>query len=115
MTAALVPYYIVLFIGVVLGVAGQVLLKTGAERSGDGIAQFLQPYTIVGFGVYALAALFYIVAIKRIPVSVAFPTVSLSYVVLAVIAHYLWDEPLGTAQLLGIALIVAGVIVIHRT
>ena len=110
----LAAYYAALLTGVLLGVLGQVLLKFGADRSGSGLAQFLHPYTIVGLGVYAAAALFYIVALKRIPVSFAFPTVSLSYVVLAVIAHRLWNEPLGAAQLMGMAFIFAGVVLIHR-
>ena len=36
-----------------------------------------------------------ILAIKRIPVSIAFPSVALSYVLVAVAAHFLWGEALG--------------------
>ena len=111
---ALLPYYGALLAAIVLGVMGQVLLKSGAERSGDGLAQFLQPFTIVGFGVYAMAAIFYILAIKKIPVSQAFPSVSLSYVAMAVIAHLLWHEPLGLPKFAGIALITGGVLLIHH-
>lgn len=107
------PYYLALLGGVLVGVVGQILLKTGAQRSGDMMAQFLDPYTIVGFAVYALAAILYIVSLKRIPLSVAFPSVSLSYVVVAVAAHFLWQEPLGLPQFGGVALISGGILLLH--
>lgn len=113
--AALLPYYAALIAGIVLGVLGQVLLKTGAERSADVIAQFLNPFTIVGFVIYAVAAVFYIVAIKKIPLSLAFPSVSLSYVIVAIIAHLAWGEPLGFPQLAGIALIAGGILLLHQS
>jgi small multidrug resistance pump len=110
----LLPSYAALAAGILLGVSGQILRKLGAERAATTFAQFLQPFTIVGLGFYGMAAIFYIIAIKRIPLSLAFPTVSMSYVVVAVAAHLLWDEPLGPRQFAGIALIAGGIIVLHR-
>jgi multidrug transporter EmrE-like cation transporter len=111
----LLPYYAALLAGILLGVMGQILLKTGAVRSADMVAQFLSPFTIFGFGIYALAAVCYVIAIKKIPISLAFPTVSLSYVAVAVVAHLVWDEPLGAAQLAGMALISCGILLLHQT
>ena len=109
------PYYGALLVGILLGVLGQIALKAGAERSAGIVAQFLDPFTIAGFAVYTLAAVFYIVAIKRIPISLAFPSVSLSYVAVAIIAHTVWGEPLGLPQLAGIALITGGILLLHQT
>jgi multidrug transporter EmrE-like cation transporter len=109
----LLPYYLVLFVGIVLGVVGQLMLKSGAVRATDMIGQFFEPFTIVGLGIYVFAALCYIVAIKRIPISLAFPTVSLSYIVVAIAAHYLWDEHLGPSQFGGMALIFGGILMLH--
>jgi small multidrug resistance pump len=109
------PYYAALFAGILLGVLGQVALKAGAERSSGMVAQFLDPFTIGGFAVYALAAIFYIIAIKRIPISLAFPSVSLSYVAVAIIAHLVWGEPLGLPQIGGIALITGGILLLHQS
>jgi multidrug transporter EmrE-like cation transporter len=111
---ALLPSYAALLVSVLLGVSGQILLKTGAERSADTVGQFLDAFTIVGLVTYALAAVFYIFAIKKIPVSLAFPTVSLSYVAVAIAAHYLWGEPLGLRQFVGMALIATGIFFLHR-
>jgi small multidrug resistance pump len=109
------PYYAALLGAILLGVLGQVALKAGAERSTGMVGQFLDPFTIGGFAVYALAAILYIIAIKRIPISLAFPSVSLSYVAVAIIAHLLWGEPLGVPQFAGIALIAGGILLLHQT
>jgi drug/metabolite transporter (DMT)-like permease len=77
-------------------------------------AQFLNPLTISGLGIYLISALCYILALKRIPVSIAFPSVSASYVVVAIVSHVLWNEPLGLPQWAGILLISSGVLLINQ-
>ena len=112
--SGLLPYYAALAAGIVFGVVGQIALKSGAEAASTVVAQFLNPFTIVGFAIYALAAVFYIIAIKRIPISLAYPSVALSYVVVGVAAHFLWNEPFGLPQIGGIALIAAGILLLHQ-
>jgi multidrug transporter EmrE-like cation transporter len=107
-------YYTSLVAAILLGCAGQIALKSAAEASPTVIAQFLNPLTMVGLAVYIVAALCYILAIKKIPVSIAFPSVAASYAVVAVLAHVLWNEPLGWPQLMGIVLIGSGVLLIHQ-
>jgi small multidrug resistance pump len=101
---------------ILIGVLGQLLLKTGSERSADGIlSQFLNPYTVAGLAAYGIGAIAYIIAIKRIPISIAFPSVALSYVLVAIAAHVLWQEALGWQQMTGIALIASGILVLHAS
>jgi len=107
-------YYASLVSAVLLGIAGQIALKSGAVASETVAAQFLNPLTIVGFAIYVFAALCYIVALKRIPVSVAFPSVAASYAVVAILAHLLWNEPFGWPQLAGLILIGSGILLIHQ-
>ena len=106
-------YYVSLVGAILFGVAGQIALKSGAEASSSIAAQFLSPLTLLGLAVYGLAAICYVVALKRIAVSVAFPSVAASYVVVAVIAHLLWNEPFGWPQVGGLLLIGAGIVLIH--
>jgi small multidrug resistance pump len=107
-------YYASLVAAILFGIAGQIALKSGALRSPTVAAQFLDPLTIVGFAIYVLAALLYIVALKKIPVSVAFPSVAASYAVVAVLGHLLWNEPFGWQQLGGLVLIGGGILLIHQ-
>src|SRR5260370_6598991 len=86
-------YYVALGIGIVAGIAGQILLKTGAD-SPDFVSQILRPSTLCGLALYASAAFLYLIALRKIPVSVAFPSVSLSYAIVAVLGHFPFGEPL---------------------
>ena len=110
----MVLYYVSLLSAILFGVAGQIALKSGAVGSRTIGAQFADPLTIVGLAIYVLAAVLYIVAIKKIPLSVAFPSVAASYAVVAVLAHLIWNEPLGWQQLGGLLLIGGGILLIHQ-
>ena len=107
-------FYLALAAAILCGVGGQLLLKSGAGAS-DFIGQLLRGHTILGLALYGLAALFYIVALRKIPVSVAFPSVAASYAIVAVLAHFLWDEPFGLAQVGGLVLIGAGIVLVNQT
>ena len=107
-------YYAALGVGILAGIAGQMLLKAGANAP-DIVSQLLRPSTIFGFALYASAAFLYIIALRKIPVSVAFPSVSLSYALVAVLGHFLFGEPFGLKQIGGIALIMGGVALINQT
>lgn len=105
----LLPSYLALLGAIVLGIGGQLLFKSGAARSSDVVRQFLDPLTIAGFAVYAVSAVLYVISLRRLPLSIAFPSVSLSYVAVAIAGYLIWHEPMGLPRLSGIALIVLGV------
>ena len=50
---------------------------------------------MVGLCLYGGAALLYIIALRRIPMSVALPCTAVSYVAAALIGHFGFAEPLG--------------------
>ena len=106
-------YYVVLGVGILAGIAGQMLLKTGADAP-TLVAQVLRPSSLLGLALYGSAAFMYMFALRKIPVSVAFPSVSLSYAIVAVLAYFLFGEPFGLKQAGGIALIMGGVILINQ-
>src|SRR5712664_1035042 len=106
-------YYGALAIGILAGIGGQLLLKQGASAP-DFLSQLLRPSTICGLALYGSAAFLYIIALRKIPVSVAFPSVSLSYAIVAVLGHFLFGEPFGIKQIGGIALIMGGVVLINQ-
>jgi len=107
--------YLGLAAAILLGICGQVALKSAAVGAPSLAAQLFNPMTVAGLCIYGLASIAYIVALNRIPVSIAFPSVAASYVIIALLAHYLWDEPLGWQQIGGIVLIGSGIILIHQT
>jgi len=107
-------YYANLTAGILLGIVGQLALKSAAVEATTIITQFLNPLTMIGFALYVVAAICYILALRKIPVSTAMPSVAASYAVVTVLAHYLWNEPLGWHQIAGIIMIGSGVLLIHQ-
>jgi small multidrug resistance pump len=104
-------YWMVLTAAIVTSMAGQTLLKAGSGAP-DFMAQLFDPRTMVGLCLYGGAALLYIVALRRIPMSVALPCTAISYVAAALIGHYGFAEPLGTMHLAALTLISVGVVML---
>jgi small multidrug resistance pump len=107
-------YWAALSAAIVTSMAGQTLLKAGAGAAGF-VAQLLDPRTIVGFILYGGAALLYIVALRRIPMSVAMPFTAVSYVAATLIGHYAFAEPLSAPHIGAVALICVGVLLLAVT
>ena len=108
------PYYLALAAAIAGGICGQLFLKTGSVGAGNTLEQLLRVPTLVGLGFYGLSALLYVIALRRIPVSIAFPSVSISYAVIAVVGYLVWSEPMGWPQVAGIALICTGVLLLYQ-
>ncbi len=101
-------YWAVLAAAIVTSMAGQTLLKAGAGASSF-VTQLFDIRTMVGLCLYGGAAMLYIVALRRIPMSVALPCTAISYVAAALIGHFAFAEPLGITHMVALALISAGV------
>jgi multidrug transporter EmrE-like cation transporter len=104
-------YWLILTAAIAISMGGQTLLKTAAGAP-DFVTQLFDPRTLVGLCLYGGAALLYIVALRRIPMSVALPCTAISYVAAALIGHYGFAEPLNTMQLGALVLICAGVVML---
>ena len=98
-----------LLAAIAASVVAQGLLKAGAG-AGSVMAQMLSPRTIVGLGIYGFSALAYIIALRRIPLSVALPCTAMSYIFVAAVGHFVFAEPIGAQRVLGLALVGAGVL-----
>ena len=113
-------------LGVLLNAAAQLLLKAGTNRVGEfafaldnlgpiGGKLATSPYIAGGLACYVVSVVVWILALSRVPVSVAYPMLSVGYIVNAVAAWYLFGEALGMQKLLGIGFIVVGVFLVARS
>jgi len=102
-------YWLVLAAAICTSLCGQVLLKAGTLGSGGFLHQLFRWQTMLGLVCYGGAAMLYIVALRKLPMSVALPCTAASYVVVALIGHFAFGEPLGAQKIAAIALISAGV------
>jgi multidrug transporter EmrE-like cation transporter len=115
-----------LLTGVALNAAAQLLLKAATRYVGplvsdagrvdwlNAAALWKAPPLWVGLGCYGVSVILWLGALSRLPVSVAYPMLSLGYVVNAVAAALLFGETLTAMKLAGIGLIGLGVIVLSR-
>jgi multidrug transporter EmrE-like cation transporter len=120
------PQLALVLTGVLLNAIAQLLLKAGAGtladvelRAGNAMAiagrlAFNVPI-IAGLFCYALSVVVWILALARVEVSVAYPMLSLGYVVNALAAWWLFGETLSGARLAGIGIILVGVWLVARS
>jgi multidrug transporter EmrE-like cation transporter len=118
--------WLLLLGGVALNAAAQLLLKAATRTSGvlisdsgqvswTAAAELLRAYPLwVGLTFYGVSVILWLGALSRVPVSIAYPMLSIGYVVNAVAALFLFSEALTGAKVIGILLICAGVIVLAR-
>ncbi len=116
-----------LFIGVGLNAAAQLLLKGATRMAGPLVSDagriewpnataLLQTLPLWGgLACYGASLLMWLAALSRLPVSVAYPMLSIGYLINAVAAWYLFGEALGALRLTGIGFIVVGVYLVARS
>ncbi|HWG78044.1 MAG TPA: SMR family transporter [Steroidobacteraceae bacterium] len=112
--------------GVMLNAVAQLLLKAGARtiaglpvsfsQAGVLAARVIQSGPILaGLACYVVSVAVWILALSRVPVSVAYPMLSVGYVVNAVAAWALFAEALSAQRLAGIGVIVLGCWLVARS
>ena len=117
--------FILIFVGVMLNAAAQILMKAGTNAVGHfefsmenvlpiGLKLATEWHIATALFCYALSVVVWILAMSRVPVSIAFPMLSMAYVVNAVAAWYLLGEPFSSIKLVGMGVIILGVIIISR-
>jgi multidrug transporter EmrE-like cation transporter len=111
--------------GVLLNALGQLLLKAGTNSVGrfefvaDNIVPVAtrvaaEPHIMAGVLCYGVSLIVWIMGLSRVEVSVAYPLLSLGYVINAAAAWYFFGEAMPLARVAGIGLIVLGVCFIAR-
>ena len=112
--------------GVLLNAAAQLLLKAGTNAIGHfefsaanalpiGLKVAAQPFILGGLACYAISVVVWILALSRVEVSVAYPMLSIGYVVNALAAYFLFGEAVTMQRLAGIGIIVIGVYIVARS
>lgn len=118
--------FILVLTGVLLNACAQLLLKAGTnvvghfDFSASNIMQVLPKFLfewhiLGGLMCYAISVVVWIGALSRTPVSVAYPMLSIGYVINALAAWYLFGEALTFTRIFGIAVIIVGVYMITRS
>ena len=101
--------------------ASMVLIAQGMHQGGELLATLFDltvlAWLVVGLGSYALSMAFWLFAIARLELSVAYPMLSISYVLVYVVAVNwpLLNESVSWVRTLGILFVILGVVLIVRS
>lgn len=112
--------------GVLLNALAQLLLKAGTNAIGHfdyslanawpiGLKVAQQPHILGGLACYGVSVIVWILALSRVQVSIAYPMLSLGYVVNAAAAYYLFGEDVNAMRMGGILVIIVGVVLVARS
>ena len=115
------PLYLLL-ISITLGSVGQVALKHGIARmgglhAGSGAVGMLTgafkaiftPYVFLGFALYGISSLLWLNILSQVRLSIAYPMISLSYVVVVILSSVVLKEKINPITIGGLLLICLGV------
>jgi multidrug transporter EmrE-like cation transporter len=124
--------YLLVLLGMLLNVAAQVALKWAAAGlsatatsgedgkltlsaiAADPLRVALNGWFITGLALYAISVVNWLVVLDRMALSVAYPLMSLGYILTLVLGVMLFREPLSLMRVLGVVVIIIGVILISR-
>ena len=115
-----------LMLGVFLNATAQLLLKAGTNAVGQfefnagnivpvGMKLALEPHILGGVICYVVSLVVWILGLSRVEVSIAYPMLSIGYVLNAVAAWYLFGEAVSVTRLAGIGVIIIGVYIVARS
>ncbi|MDB5777148.1 MAG: 4-amino-4-deoxy-L-arabinose transferase [Herbaspirillum sp.] len=115
-----------LFLGICLNAVAQLLLKAGTNAVGaihltadnwfpTGIKLATQLPILGGLACYVISVLVWIVGLSRVDVTIAYPLLSLGYIINAIGAWYFLGEAVSVQRLLAIGVIIVGVALLTRS
>jgi len=101
----------------ILGAAGQILMKLGANTLGQStnpVTMLLTPSLFFGYVLYGLMTVLFVFALRNEELSILYPIISLTYVWVAGLSVLFFNDSLGAVRILGVLIIVLGVAVLGR-
>ena len=118
--------FTLVLVGVLLNAAAQLLIKSGTNVLGKfsfeqdklvtlAFNVMTEYHIVAGLFCYVISVGIWIVALSKLEVSVAYPMLSIGYLVNALAAWYLFGEVLSLQKIAGIFIIIFGVIMVARS
>lgn len=111
--------YIIILLNILLLLSGQILWKFGVSKmtSWDLVSVInlmLSPLILAGLILYALATVFWLYILSKVPLSIAYPFQSLTYVFGIVAGYLIFKENVSFVQWCGVILLVLAVYLIAK-
>ncbi|KPJ59452.1 MAG: hypothetical protein AMJ46_11070 [Latescibacteria bacterium DG_63] len=120
--------FLLIFTSVLIAVFGQLSMKHGISRAnlvaglgeissvyGYFVSAFTNPFVIMGFLLYGLSSLFWLIVLGRVELSYAYPLVSMGYVLAVFFSWLLFREHVSVIRIVGLVVICIGVTLLSRS
>ena len=117
--------WILLLFGVLMNASAQLFLKFGMNRIGEfsftvaniwpiGWKVATNYFVILGLMCYVVSVIVWLMVLSRVPLGLAYPMVSIGYIVTAIAGCFLLGEALTAARIVGIFVIILGVYLVAK-
>ena len=130
MEAAVKPLsYVLIVVSVGLAISGQICLRRGMgqvkDRTGMGAGELIKKplaflkeivttwLVVLGLVLFVASALFWLIVLTDVPLGVAYPFVSLTYIVVMFYDKFFESREIAALNWVGVAAIVMGIILIN--
>ena len=112
MTKELVIYSLILLSSVFISSVSQIVLKKSANiKYPSKIKEYLNPYVIIGYGLFFGCTILSMYALKVVPLSMAPVLEAFGYIFVNLMSFFFLKEKITKRQIIGTALIILGVAV----
>lgn len=105
--------YIILFISILFSISGQLLMKHTMSYTNNGLFtwEFIQQLALA-VSVYCLGIVNWILALRSVKLSIAYPLTSLNYVGILFGSYYFFNEVITLSRIAGVITIFLGVLLV---
>ncbi|WP_375513309.1 EamA family transporter [uncultured Nostoc sp.] len=105
--------YIILFISILFSISGQLLMKHTMSHTNEGLFNwvFIQKL-VLAISVYCLGVINWILALRSVKLSIAYPLTSLNYVGILFGSYYFFNEEITLTRIAGVITIFLGVLLV---
>lgn len=112
-----------IIISIICSSTAQIMLKIGTNRIGNDISSIISffikaattPQIILGVSLHVGALLFWLLALRRVDVSYAYPFISLGFVFVMFMSAIWLRETVSLDRIIGVILILMGIIYVARS
>jgi multidrug transporter EmrE-like cation transporter len=116
--------FLMVITAICFSVSGELMLKSGMNSVGvlafhnfwATMAKiFSHPRILAGFGLFGIGAVIWLAAISRVPLSWAYPMLSIGYVLILLFSAIILKEQVAPLRWVGALVICAGIILVFRS
>ena len=115
---------LIIISGVICAAVGQMLWKYGMNIGGD--LNFLNPYDVftrilfnpyvlLGFLMYGLSALLWLIALSKKELSYVYPFMALTFIIIPITSRLIFNEEIPFLRIIGTLIIVLGIMLVIQS